>query len=1739
MPLNGSCGAAAKVYEYNETSYSGSLCASGSSFPASPSFPGLGSSINWICQGSGGGSNISCNASRKSGAVSNGICGSLNGTSVNVNSLTSSSIGLCSSGANNYFQLFTDGNYWWKCSGLNGGSDSDWCIANVVKCGAANGGSYSSAPTALLCAYGNASTPILQSGQWKWICSGGNTGGTTASCYANRVDLINGSCGAAAKVYEYNETSYSGSLCASGSSFPASPSFPGLGSSINWICQGSGGGSNISCNASRKSGAVSNGICGSLNGTSVNVNSLTSSSIGLCSSGANNYFQLFTDGNYWWKCSGLNGGSDSDWCIANVVKCGAANGGSYSSAPTALLCAYGNASTPILQSGQWKWICSGGNTGGTTASCYANRVDLINGSCGAAAKVYEYNETSYSGSLCASGSSFPASPSFPGLGSSINWICQGSGGGSNISCNASRKSGAVSNGICGSLNGTSVNVNSLTSSSIGLCSSGANNYFQLFTDGNYWWKCSGLNGGSDSDWCIANVVKCGAANGGSYSSAPTALLCAYGNASTPILQSGQWKWICSGGNTGGTTASCYANRVDLINGSCGAAAKVYEYNETSYSGSLCASGSSFPASPSFPGLGSSINWICQGSGGGSNISCNASRKSGAVSNGICGSLNGTSVNVNSLTSSSIGLCSSGANNYFQLFTDGNYWWKCSGLNGGSDSDWCIANVVKCGAANGGSYSSAPTALLCAYGNASTPILQSGQWKWICSGGNTGGTTASCYANRVDLINGSCGAAAKVYEYNETSYSGSLCASGSSFPASPSFPGLGSSINWICQGSGGGSNISCNASRKSGAVSNGICGSLNGTSVNVNSLTSSSIGLCSSGANNYFQLFTDGNYWWKCSGLNGGSDSDWCIANVVKCGAANGGSYSSAPTALLCAYGNASTPILQSGQWKWICSGGNTGGTTASCYANQTIGGTCGTAAKTYAYNATAYTGSFCNTGTSVPSSPAFPSLGSAVTWLCEGVNGGNYIFCMAKRDPAPINGVCGSSHKSSYVSAYTKFDLCSAGTPSDVLGTGPWTWTCTGSNGGTTASCYANKIVEGACGSAAKTYAYNATAYTGSFCNTGTSVPATPTFPVQGATINWICNGLYGGGYVLCDAKRGAPGACGSAVRTFAYNETSYGTYSQCSTGTPSSTTFPSQGGSTSWTCSGINGGPASTTCTASRANAPQTGACGSAAKTYAYNATAYTGSFCNTGTSVPATPTFPTQGATINWICNGLYGGGYVLCDAKRGAPGACGSAVRTFAYNETSYGTYSQCSTGTSSSTSFPSQGGSTSWTCSGINGGPASTTCTASRANAPQTGACGSAAKTYAYNATAYTGSFCNTGTSVPATPTFPVQGATINWICNGLYGGGYVICNAKRDNPPACVWTCNPWSLCINGTQSRSCSALPIGCVGSNPEVITRSCTNIVLNGFLNPLELVSKVTMPEQRTQCLWCDYYYQDGNVLALGKAGALDFRFVYNSPDGNMKKYEMAISASSANNPDSIPNSEKIVITRNISVASGQAVNINGISVSRTISKITGNTLPYDNKTYRWWVRVTNDKETSPWIEAVNKSIYIPDHQWPTPAIGGVVETRSSKNEFLGHTVCSTMISISNGEYQDDPCYQSCWSDYQKGTAPIVGDSRWKCSVCYSTNGSPKLCTNDAFEWGEVSSSIGTFNNTTNTYKEKNKLTGKVGNRKGRYFPNPIIKFIDPSSEDNKLKLKVMGSECPLEASVMAKLIRPVYIER
>ena len=123
---------------------------------------------------------------------------------------------------------------------------------------------------------------------------------------------------------------------------------------------------------------------------------------------------------------------------------------------------------------------------------------------------------------------------------------------------------------------------------------------------------------------------------------------------------------------------------------------------------------------------------------------------------------------------------------------------------------------------------------------------------------------------------------------------------------------------------------------------------------------------------------------------------------------------------------------------------------------------------------------------------------------------------------ASVNGTCGSSNGGSLTSAPTA-NLCSAGTASTVSGSGPWSWSCAGSNGGTTASCSAldpPQPVNGACGSA--NGASVSTAPTANLCSAGAASTVSGSGPWS-----WSCAGSNGGSTAVCSDKLASSGGGG------------------------------------------------------------------------------------------------------------------------------------------------------------------------------------------------------------------------------------------------------------------------------------------------------------------------------------------------------------------------------------------------------------------------------------------------------------------------------------------------------------------------------------------------------------------------------------------------------------------------------------
>ncbi|MCK9578751.1 hypothetical protein M0R01_04675 [bacterium] len=471
--------------------------------------------------------------------------------------------------------------------------------------------------------------------------------------------------------------------------------------------------------------------------------------------------------------------------------------------------------------------------------------------------------------------------------------------------------------------------------------------------------------------------------------------------------------------------------------------------------------------------------------------CRAYKSVAILVNGVCGSKHQTTVSSGSLNSGSSGLCSIGPVSNFQIF-NGNYWWKCEGSNGGLASDWCIA------------YISNP----CTWSCGSWGACQSGNIQYrSCSSSPSGCTGSNPYATSQ-----SCTYTPPSCTYSCGSWSG---CSGSSHTQSRTC----SANNTPCSGSTSyneyaGCTPSCTYS----------CGSWSG---------------CSGSSHTQSRTCSANNT--PCSGSTSYNENTSCTPSCTY-------SYGSWSTCSVSTYTQTRTATANNTP----CSGSTSFTQTQSC--TPTINGECGTAnGKTYAYNATGYApDTQCAIGSS--SNTAFPNPGSSVSWTCSGTNGGTTASCSASRNPTPVNGSCGSSNGTKGTTAPTT-NLCAVGTASLVTGTGPWTWTCSGTNGGTTASCSATKAIDGLCGTSRN--GIYSTAPSVNLCTSGAS--SSPVW--NGTNWAWVCRSCDGGRAEFCYANRSIVPVCGTSHDKIL---SAAPTTNLCAIGTPSLVTGT---GPWTWTC--------------------------------------------------------------------------------------------------------------------------------------------------------------------------------------------------------------------------------------------------------------------------------------------------------------------------------------------------------------------------------------------------------------------------------------------------------------------------------------------------------------------------------------------------------------------------------------------
>ena len=546
---------------------------------------------------------------------------------------------------------------------------------------------------------------------------------------------------------------------------------------------------------------------------------------------------------------------------------------------------------------------------------------------------------------------------------------------------------------------------------------------------------------------------CGSASNDEFDVVPSANLCAQGTASA-VSGDGPWTWACSGIN-GGTAAACVGHkRVPLRNGSCGEANGAAVSRAPS--SDLCAVGVPTTVSGSGP-----WTWTCLGSGKGSTASCIApvvvpspvsavpvpvvsapkpdlvpdepqvAALSPVAATSEKGELCGAASETLAYEAPEKDLCRVGVASVVN--GDGPWTWSCTDNEGTSST--CNTLSLKEPAASVASPAASVT----------TPSLPSAPRATVPAHVlSMPAPRASDVAPSVAMPKFACGPSADL-PTKKTPVAG-LCEKG----ASSTVRGTGP-WEWSC--GKGAAKVSCEAPK----LVDASCGSANGMALKM----PPSFGLCAEGGASIIE--GNGPWTWSCKGVAGGSSAS-CAASVQTvsskvdgaCGAANGLNLNDTPVKGLCASGVPSAVNASAGLWTWACSGIDEGA-VASCSANKItppkppgplVNGLCG--ASNGAISAVRPTHGLCAAGT----------LTSIVgngpwNWDCIGENGGMTVSCTTPMEPPePVSGACGSASGVSTAVA-PQSGLCVSGISGAVNGNGPWTWTCSGVNGGSPASCLA------------------------------------------------------------------------------------------------------------------------------------------------------------------------------------------------------------------------------------------------------------------------------------------------------------------------------------------------------------------------------------------------------------------------------------------------------------------------------------------------------------------------------------------------------------------------------------------------------------------------------------------------------------------------------------------------------------
>jgi len=221
---------------------------------------------------------------------------------------------------------------------------------------------------------------------------------------------------------------------------------------------------------------------------------------------------------------------------------------------------------------------------------------------------------------------------------------------------------------------------------------------------------------------------------------------------------------------------------------------------------------------------------------------------------------------------------------------------------------------------------------------------------------------------------------------------------------------------------------------------------------------------------YKAMGTDGLYSLESNQATVYLHIDSAIAGL--CGSSHSASFASAPAAGLCTAGIASA-VSGSGPWTWTCAGIK-GGADAGCtaYASKAL---FTLTAETWGTGSGTISGAGITCGEDCTNSyaaetlvilTATPDSGATFDgWSgCDSVAGQSCGVTMGRSrsvsatfiDARAANGFCGTANGQIFLTMPAS-GLCASGTPSELSGSGPWTWSCNGATGGENETCSAEK----------------------------------------------------------------------------------------------------------------------------------------------------------------------------------------------------------------------------------------------------------------------------------------------------------------------------------------------------------------------------------------------------------------------------------------------------------------------------------------------------------------------------------------------------------------------------------------------------------------------------------------------------------------------------------------------------------